>query len=570
MSQTGTIFDLYKPLGADAPQVSPAATPAGAGGPGQTEAGGSQLVGTARTNSSPALPAGPSSPALPAGKTGTIFDLYKPLGAPPDAPPEKPAGGFGPFDPGTEGKMFLGPADKGVMEGFARSYGLKSPNEGVGDVLRDTWNNLIEGGKQTWEKLRTTNGALASGALFVPQMVASGIDGTANLLEQGSSTLREGLRSGDHQVIGQGIGTLIGALSQVAMGMEGGGAAEGAVKKLGAKMEEMAPGPGNALVRANSERNYRFGKNPGRYLVDEPVHPTNSLNNLLDQNEAHQAQLHAQVQQTLRNADWVTVPDKTPGTFKSIPNVIDPVAEIDEAADEVLNDLKGQKGLTNRPAIIQAVKDTREDMLVNHDPNGKPTGMMSRTQLPSQVNELKKSLGGRADYTVYSDADQATKAKYVDRFVKRSYGKLNDLVDDAVGGMPGERIRDLNRRYSNAIEFQDLLKRRVALEAGTGGFQSLLRKGEWGSAMLSLLSGNPAMQAGGAALLVNRALRSTAGRIMTAKALDAAGGALQSGAVGTAARVALAGGVAAAPDLARKGAASDDVGQGARKLLGGQ
>src|SRR5579863_8494869 len=209
-----------------------------------------------------ALPGGgsdaPPSPAggggAPGPGAGSMLDIVKQFAANPElgaAPAPRTPGSFGPFDEASEGHIFLGPLDKGITEGIARGFGLRSPSEGIGDVLKDTWENLVAGAKDTFQKIADyrapegsktafdTEGILsgripAAIALTVPAMTARGIGGMADLLEQGGSALKEGLQKNDHQRIGQGVGMILGSLAQIAMGMKGGEEAESAAGKVGA------------------------------------------------------------------------------------------------------------------------------------------------------------------------------------------------------------------------------------------------------------------------------------------------------------------------------------------------
>lgn len=493
---------------------------------------------------------GPSPAAAPAGG-GDLFDRVAAnpgIAAPP--PPGKEPGGFGPFDE-SESHLFTSPVHKGVHEGIALGLGLKSPSEGFGDALADTWDNLVSGAQASYQRIHEAMGGEGesgvSGAVgtaidvgLTPlDMLASGVEGTASLFEKGSKELwagRQALAKGGsaeaQQQFGRGVGMILSALGQLALSDETGKLGERVGAKVGAAAEKAAPGPGNALLRAR-KANFGFGKNPGDYFVDEPVKPPvattrlGQLENIRAQNVAHGEALHTGVNDLLRNAD--TVQAITPqGAITRVPNLLDWAPEVEDAAEEVKRDLQKQGGVANRKAVAKAVDAARDDLLQEHDLQGNPTGARARQAVPTEVNEIKKSVGGRGNYKVFTDPDAAEIAAVKDRFFKKAYGKLNTLVDDAVGGAPGKRVRDLNRRYANAIEARDLLDNEIAKEKGTGGLNNMRRKLEWGAAAGGLASGNPVAMFLGALEALNRVGRSIPGRVMTARALKTGGQALQS------------------------------------------
>jgi hypothetical protein len=508
--------------------------------------GGAQTPG-AGANPNPGLAANPTPPPASAPATaGSVSRRAVPASgiqfqAEESAPPAPiEPGGFGPWHP-SEAKLFSSPAKKGLHEGIALGFGLKAPNEPIGDALADVWDNLVSGAQQSYQRIHETmGGAQESGvsgmvgtgidlALTPLEMIAQGIEGTAHLFKEGSAQMweaRRALESGARtpeldQQFSRGAGMVLAALGQLAMSGEGEKVGRAAGERAGAVAAERAPAPGNALVRANRERNYMFGKNPGRVLVDEPIHPTFSLENLRAQVQAAGDRLHDAVQQKLMDADSVRTVQPN-GTIARVPNLLDHVSEVEAASKEALDRLAKDKGVTNRPAIAKAVGDLRDDILQEHDPQGQPIQGPPQLKTPSEVNELKKKLGGKADWTRYESKAEMDKAAVLNDFVRDVYRRLNDLTDNAVGGQPGERIRDLNRQYANVIEFRELLDKRIALERGSGGVAKLLRKGEWGSGVGMILSGNPAAQVSGAALIANRLARTTPGRILRARAMAAA------------------------------------------------
>jgi len=124
---------------------------------------------------------------------------------------------------------------------------------------------------------------------------------------------------------------------------------------------------------------------------------------------------------------------------------------------------------------------------------------------------------------------------FADRGAKREKKKLNHPVRDKNRKNYSAGSRELSGTYgsysrlSNIIEAQGLLKRRIALEHGTGGVNALLRKGEfWGGLATALFSPEPFSRGAGTLAVADRVLRSVPGKMATGKSLAALGENLQS------------------------------------------
>ena len=528
--------------------------------------------------------------AAPAGGLLGIVNADPNQGNP---PPVREPGGYGPYDE-SESHLFLGPMDKGVSEGIARSFGLTSPSIGITDGISEVWDSLVKGAKDTFKQIRNSED---SSALFNPAMRAyeapatgggsllpgyqtvqknvtaavltpislaeQGVDGIIKLMNHAAGEAQASIPLGadgrpdwdrvDRQRLGQAIGMQLSALGQLAASVEGEGRASAetdtagaAARGVGRFLEDRSAGPGNALVRARAQ-NFLHGANPGAVLRDEPFHPSLTLEGVLKQTEAFQDRLHGQVQELLKNADTVRQ-IQGDGTIRTVPNVLNAEDAIGAAFDETMKKIDEARGLGGKAKIRAAVKEIRDDMLQD-GVNGPP----------SEVNELKKNVGTQIKWYDASTLpeDQANVARALDDFRKGAYRNLNQLVDDSVGGPEGSRVMDLNRRYANLAEFEKLLNKRILVERGTGGWNALARKAGWSVAAQQLLYGNPVV---GAGVGLNQMLRTTPGRIATARALGTAGRLLQT----PAARTVLAGGERAA------GAAPMVAGaMGQRVLAGG-
>jgi hypothetical protein len=529
------------------------------------------------------VPNGSGAPPAGSSSGNPMLDAFQHLAANPELglPPQpRTPGSFGAFDEPNEREIFDGPMDKGFQEGLAQSFGFREANPTVSQMANDLWDNLTEGAKNNFQELRKIglpenpgsfeSGAhtVVAGALTPISMIGQGIIGMVKAAPTALGQIESGLANPEadadgvtgRQRVGRGIGTLLGLVAQVAIAREGEKA--GAALKtgvMGEKLQEAAAGPGNAMVRAR-KANYAFGKNPGDYLVDEPVKPPinptrlGQLENIRTQNVAHGEALHTQINNLLRGADQVggIMPD---GQVRMVPQLLDWFTGVENAAEETKRDLQKQSGAPSRAKIAKAVNEMRDDILQEHDIEGKPTRPKQALATPTEVNNIKKSLGGRPNWRLITDPDAAETAAIKDRFVKKTYGKLRELVDGAVGGPAGKRVNDLNRRYSNAIEFRELLDDEIAKEKGTGGDNALKRKLEWLGAGSTAFS-HPYLAA---TLALNRMLRSVPGRVIQAKGLAAAGAALRS----PAARV-------VAPAAGAAAGAVPAVSAAARRVLGGQ
>jgi len=298
-----------------------------------------------------------------------------------------------------------------------------------------------------------------------------------------------------------------------------GSATSDLVGKVGESLEKGATKPGASILRATSPKSYLYGKNPGRVFIDEPIKPTLSIENLQSQIENAGKSLDQQVRNTLVDPAVAS-------------RQLDAVSVINQAVQRELQDLANESGLKNRQAVIDAVKKVRDDVVNVHDADGNVVGNKSGPRTLVEANEMKKSIGRNTRWNGDPELEE-----YVNSARKAMYGTLNDAIESVVQqAKPGTSIRSLNARYSNVIEATRLLAKRIAREESTEtGMANLLRKGEWTTAIGSLLgfgtTGHLETGLAGAALVgANRLYRSTPGRIIRAQTGNAVGESLQSAA----------------------------------------
>lgn len=449
----------------------------------------------------------------------------------------------------------ISPIHKGLEQGVADAFGLKPPNPSdphsltLGDMVKQTYSNLKQGAIHSFENMGghqedlelpegtglisgpmpKLKGRSALALIGTPvDMLASGIEGMASTLEEGSKQIYAGVKAGDHEAAARGFGKVLGSLGQIAMGMEG-KAVNNMVGKAGEVVEKNASVPGNSLLRATSQKNFLYGKDPGRVFIDEPIKPTLSLDNLKEQLDTAGQNLSKQVRSVLQDP-------------KVAAQKIRADQIIDGAITNSLNDLTKQSGLRNRQAVIDAIHTLRNDMINRYDSSGKMVGSIRNMDLtPAEVSEIKTSVGKSTKWDQIPGSVDPEIQSFVNNTRKSVYAQLNNAIESAAQkGTQGTSVKALNSRLSNVIEAQGLLDKRLAQEGSNElGLRRLIAHGEWASGIGLLLSGNILP---GSAMLADRAIRSTPGRIIRAKGGAALGEGMQESAAqgtpGTAAQAA--------------------------------
>jgi hypothetical protein len=593
--QAGALTDFERSIGAQ-PQEAPA---------GAAPTSGSDQLTPRSPATAPVATAGAASSVAPpaagnltdehrrASHISPLTPFERSLGG--EAPVEQQApldpGGFGPYHE-SESLLFHGPKHKAFNEGIAKVMGFRSPADGILDIIGDTYDNLAGLGPEFTRRAEAAQKRAEAGGPMEPALpgwLQPGNAGAASMgemaFDMGKQTLSNArdvaneLAAAIDPTLGQpsaaswggrgehlsrALGGLIGLIAQFGALREGGDAGEGAAAKLGKVAEEHAPRPGNALLHT-PPKTLLLGKDPGSFFSDPrvpikvPATPTRlgALQNLREQTGAATENLHQQINALVKSMDTTAghAPDGAPIRIR---NLLDPYTEIENAAEEVKRGLQTQKGLGKgeAQAIVKEINAVRDDMLNDRDIEGNIVKTYPRQGMtPSEVNELKKSIGGRANYTkVFADPKEATKAAVVDKFVKTAYRRLKDQVNDAVPGAPGKTVSELNELYSNGIEARKLLDFQIAKESGTGGMNKFARKAEWMGAAGLIGSMQPHLQALGAIEAMIHAGRTVQGRIIRARGYAAAGRALQSPAGRAAASTAgaAAGAVPAVSGAARR------------------
>jgi len=324
--------------------------------------------------------------------------------------------------------------------------------------------------------------------------------------------------------------------------MEGRAAADTIASKAGTTMKKGALVPGRSLLGATRKTSSLYGKDVGKVFTEEPIRPTFSIENLQNQIGDIQHDVAQQVRNELGD----------PAVNKPSINTHQ---VIDDAVTEELQALTNESGLKNRPAVIDAIKKLRDDVVNQHDADGNVVGSLkNQMQTPLEADAVKRSIGKNTRWEADPELEQ-----YANSARKRMYGKLNDAIEGQVGkAKPGTSIKGLNGRYANLIEAERLIRERLRKESASDtSLSEMFKRGEFWSGVTGLLTGVGLLEShtGGAAglgpavvgtgMLADRAMRSTPGRIIRAQAGNAVGQALESAGKSGVAGKAAAGAVAA-------------------------
>jgi hypothetical protein len=310
--------------------------------------------------------------------------------------------------------------------------------------------------------------------------------------------------------LGDAIGNLIQVVAPEAI------AESGVLGKVGARIEENASRGPNSILRAKSEKNFLYGKDPGRALIDENIRPTNNVKNLAEQLQTAGDDLHSSVQSVLNSGPVSQVK-------------IDVVPGLNRIVNDFLNDMVGRPGMRNRQAVVEAVQKLKTDLTTMSDPQtGRPVpgSQLARDLSPAEVNELKKSVGDNVQWDKVPGSTDPVIVEKVNNLRKNIYAYLNEAIEHYVKSVsPETSVKELNARYANVIEAKRLLAKRIASEeVNELGLSRLLSHTGKGAFIGGVLTGHPWFAAGAAA---EQAWRSTMGRILRGKGFDALGGGMQ-------------------------------------------
>jgi len=143
--------------------------------------------------------------------------------------------------------------------GVQHALGVTKPPASLTDEFSQIGSNLKNFAGKSWDELQQATGE-GSGthglgtpftdALYVPHVIARGIEGLATGIENSASDIEAGIKNKNPQSAAYGIGSALGMRGQ----LEGG-------ERAGQAIADAAPGVGNVL-KQSAEKNYQDVLNP--------------------------------------------------------------------------------------------------------------------------------------------------------------------------------------------------------------------------------------------------------------------------------------------------------------------
>src|SRR5581483_9241580 len=199
-----------------------------------------------------------------------------------------------------------------MADEFAKSFGLSGSDVSIGDAAKQFISGLGNAIKQSNREAANFVGEGRFGpealALTGPNLIAHGVEGIANLLEQGTPMIVKGFKNGDYETAYRGMGKVLAAVTQMQMMREPNTTAPEYNPK---NLQEAASGTGsNSLLNAmqgpinrsigTAVRDVRYG-DPSKALVDNGILSLTTAGRL-EGVTAKLQQIKPQVDQALANS----------------------------------------------------------------------------------------------------------------------------------------------------------------------------------------------------------------------------------------------------------------------------
>jgi len=143
--------------------------------------------------------------------------------------------------------------------GVQHALGVTKPPESLTDEFSQIGGSLKNFAGKSWDELQKATGEERgtpglgtpfTDALYVPHVIARGIEGLATGIENSASDIEAGIKNKNPQSAAYGIGSALGMRGQ----LEGG-------ERAGQAIADAAPGVGNVL-KSSAEKNYQDVLNP--------------------------------------------------------------------------------------------------------------------------------------------------------------------------------------------------------------------------------------------------------------------------------------------------------------------
>ena len=306
------------------------------------------------------------------------------------------------------------------IQGVQNALGVTRPPTSLGDEFSQIGGNVKKFLGKSWDELQNATGEAGgtpglgtpfTDALYVPHVIARGIEGIATGAENAGSDIEAGITNKDPRSAAYGIGQALGMRGQ----LEGG-------ERVGQAIADVAPRVGNVL-KSSAEKNYQDVLNPTR--IDTKYQTQKIMPKLLEERPI------AMTRQGLA--------DKA-GT------------QAEAAGQQVENAVSNLSGSMKTQPVIEGLENLRQKYQVN--------GVSLRPEVDGAINTLQDQLRGISKPgAVPGGAAGPGEASISYQDVVRARRILDQAVAE-VGGYQGRPLSDTsmaNIRKATANSFREEL-----------------------------------------------------------------------------------------------------------------
>jgi hypothetical protein len=304
--------------------------------------------------------------------------------------------------------------------GVQHALGVTKPPTSLGDEFSQIGGSLKDFAGKSFDELQQATGESSgtpvvgtpfTDALYVPHVIARGIEGIATGIENSTSDIEAGIKNKNPQSAAYGVGSALGMRGQ----LEGG-------ERIGQGVADTAPGVGNVL-KSSAEKNYQDVLNPTR--VDTKYQTQKIMPQLVKEHPV------AMTRQGLA--------DKAAG-------------QADVAGQQIEQTVSGLQGSMKTQPVIDGLENLRQKYQVN--------GVSLRPEVDGAINTLQDQLRGISQPAdVPGGAQGPGEASISNQDVVRARRILDDAVAE-VGGYQGKPLSDTsmaNIRKATANSFREEL-----------------------------------------------------------------------------------------------------------------
>ena len=357
-----------------------------------------------------------------------------------------------------------------LADEYAKSFGLKGAHVSIGDAASELIHGLGDSVSKSNEQSAKWAGEGRFGpaalALTVPNLIVNGIEGIANLFEQGTPMVVSGLRNGDDETAYRGMGKLLAGITQMQMMRDKPGTTIG--QKLTAydpkNLQEATSGTGtsspmNVLQGSinrsigTAVRDVRYG-DPSKALVDNGITSptttgriqgvTTAINKIKPQVDAALAASPKQI---------------------DIIKVLDPIVK--KATQEVNDSFEKPE------AKLSALEDI--NALWMNALRKAPSGMADLIT----ANEIKQGIGDAFNW----EKRPTAMMPYAESAFRTAYGSVKQAINQAVPD-----VAPLNENLSNLLSAKKALSETFLKEATGAGPEASFSLRQMASAMIGKLA----------------------------------------------------------------------------------